>query len=216
MKVRPAGDKRLLVEGATDKYAVACIMRKQVAWSDEAPAVHIKDLGGVDNLLKEGNISNELGAAGLRTLGLMLDANDQLAARYRRVRDESLLRFPLFPEEPPQRPLILDNDDGKRLGLWIMPDNKNSGYLEHFLAGLVPEASRLLWDHAAESANRAKAEFQAPFSEPQIPKARFYTYLAWQKDPGRPPGYALMDEFLDPQSSETAAFVQWFRSLYEL
>src|ERR1035438_1329339 len=201
MKVRGPDDKRLLVEGATDLYAVACILRKHVAgWNDKVPPVDIKDLNGVDNLLKPGKISEELGASDLRTLGVMFDANNQLAARYQRVREERSPQFPDFPEDAPPRPLILSNGERMRFGLWIMLDNVNSGYLEHFLAGLVPEGSQLLWNHAVESANSAKAQFAAPFSDPHARKAHFYTYLAWQSDPGRPPGDALKSGYLDARS----------------
>jgi hypothetical protein len=192
-------------------------MKRHVAeWNDKAPPVDIKALEGVDKLLTKGKISEELGAADLRTLGVVLDANDKPAARYRRIWEECQPSFPEFPEESPRHPLMLENADGKRLGLWIMPDNENGGYLEHFLAGLVPETSRLLWNHAVESANRAKTEFQAPFGDAQSPKANLYTYLAWQSDPGRPPGNALMDEYLDPRARQTAGFVQWFLTLFEL
>lgn len=50
----------------------------------------------------------------------------------------------------------------------------------------------------------------APFE-----KANLHTWLAWQDEPGYPPGTALTRQLLDPHKETAAPFVKWFRNLFE-
>jgi Protein of unknown function (DUF3226) len=50
---------------------------------------------------------------------------------------------------------VADNEEQKRLGIWIMPDNRSEGSLETFLRHLVPDQSEPAWKHAIESVEAA-------------------------------------------------------------
>jgi hypothetical protein len=111
--------------------------------------------------------------------------------------------------------LIITDDNGTRVGVWIMPDNKLPGMLETFLGYLLPTSTSDLWSVAEKSVNEAK-ESGAPFIESHRQKAQIYTWLAWQKPPGRQLHQAIQQRILDPTHPEAVKFVAWFRNLYDL
>jgi len=149
------------------------------------------------------------------TLGILLDADTNAQARYQSVRHLCVGTFPRLPQEIPPEGLVTENEDEKRLGLWIMPDNASGGTLETFLRFLVPENSAALWEHATASVTIART-LNAACRESHIGKANLYTWLAWQDPPGQSGGRALTQNILDPHSPNSAAFVKWFRDLYQL
>jgi hypothetical protein len=115
----------------------------------------------------------------------------------------------------PTSGLIAQNAEGKRFGLWIMPDNSSNGDLELFLRYLVPVDSEPVWKFAVECVANAKA-IGAPYTDFHVRKANLYTWLAWQEPPGRSPGTAITQKILDPQADAATDFIKWFRDLYEL
>ena len=48
------------------------------------------------------------------------------------------------------------------------------------------------------------------------PKAVIHTWLAWQKEPGRPFGTAITARFLDPNVPEVDVLVAWLKRLFFL
>jgi hypothetical protein len=169
----------------------------------------------VDEILEEGALSVWLKAPNIEVLGVMLDADADPKARYRRFRQLCEGLFPGIPDDLPSAGLIHDRNDGKRIGFWIMPDNSSSGTLETFLKHLVPKEATPLWDHAVQVVNDART-INAPVREIHVEKANLYTWLAWQDPPGQSPGIALTKRCLDPHSPSAKAFEAWFRELYSL
>lgn len=214
MKIRHA--KRLMVEGRNDLHSIVGIMREFVNWPDvdEAP-VGIEDMGSVEQVLERDAISSRFKSPNVQILGLVIDANTNLAGRYAQFRKTAMEFFPDAPLEPPIDGLVLTDADGKRLGLWIMPDNISPGYLENFLTRLVPQTSQAIWNHSVQSANAAR-DLGAPFKVNHDAKAYLYTWLAWQDAPGRPPGESIKKGYLDARSPSAARFVAWFMALYQL
>jgi hypothetical protein len=158
-------------------------------------------------------LTAEIKAEHIRTFGLILDADQNPAGRYQRVRQLCRELFPNLPEALPPEGLIVEHNE-KRFGLWLMPDNVANGDLETFLRLLVPADNATLWELAAESVDRATEAGAACIGHET--KARLYTWLAWQKDPGQSPGIALTAKTLDPTSASARPFVTWFRKLYQL
>ncbi len=145
----------------------------------------------------------------------MLDADSTPEGRYQQIRSACLEFFPKLPEDMPASGLIVDNDERKRFGVWMMPDNVSAGDLEIFLRCLVPESSEPVWKYATECAANARAA-GAPYHDSHVSKAHLYTWLAWQNPPGQSPGVAITKKTLDPHSASATPFVNWFRELYEL
>jgi hypothetical protein len=110
---------------------------------------------------------------------------------------------------------LISNNGAKQLGLWIMPDNVSEGGLETFLRGCVPESAKRLWSytesHCLESRN-----FGALYRDAHIHKARMYSFLALQDEPGQSPGNAISRKVLDPHSPMAVPFLKWCRQLYDI
>lgn len=209
--------RRLIVEGYEDLQSVAALMGAHIAWPQDkkqAP-VWIEIANGADEILRDGYLSVELKNRETRTLGIIFDADTKPSARYERVRLLCGQFFEGLPAELPQHGLISESADGKRLGVWVMPDNRSQGDLETFLKHLVPDSSAPIWKHALESVQKAKG-MGCPCRDGHVTKANLYTWLAWQDPPGQSPGRALTKKILDPQSGRAAGFVRWFRNLYQL
>ena len=207
----------LIVEGSDDLYAVVQLMAAHVNWPDginNAP-VYVKVMGGVEKMLEHSSLTANLKTPRLRSLCFLLDADEELTNRYRRIRRACLDEFPSFPEEISQNGVISENSDGKRVGVWIMPDNNSPGDLETFLSLLVPSTSENLWDHARNSVSIART-IGSTCRDAHLPKAHLYTWLAWQDPPQSSPGRAIIKKDLDPMSPNSTIFVKWFRDLYQL
>ena len=208
--------RRLIVEGSDGRHSVIGLMRHHVPWpKDRDQAPFWIELGNsVDEILADNFISTHLKARGVEILGVMLDADTTPPGRYQRVYQLCSQLFPSMPKSLEPTGLIAENQ-GKRFGLWVMPDNSSDGSLETFLRHLVPDKSEPIWQLAINSAAQAKAA-RAAYRESHTDKANLYTWLAWQDPPGQSPGLALTKKFLDPASPSAAHFVAWFRNLYRL
>ncbi len=192
-------------------------MRAHIAWSakpNEYP-VYISAGGGAEEILTAELIPLKLKERFTEILGIMLDADEKPKKRYARIRSQCSADFPGIPDELPNGGLILENEKKKRLGVWIMPDNVTEGTLEVFLRYMVPRESEAIWGHAVSSAESAK-QLGAPYHLSHCHKANLYTWLAWQDEPAQRAGEALTKKILDPHAPSAAAFVKWFRSLYQL
>jgi hypothetical protein len=209
----------LLVEGQDEKRTIPELIELNgVDWgSGKNTIVHIKDYEGYENIIKPGSISTELKADGIEALGILLDADEYPLDRWIAIRNacRNSNAISNIPDELPQAGLIIEADNEVRVGIWIMPDNKLPGMLETFLGYLLPTDNSTLWEFAESTINLAK-EQGAPFTEYHREKARIYSWLAWQKPPGRQLHQAIKERILDPQHPEAQRFVNWFRQLYQL
>jgi hypothetical protein len=207
--------KRLIVEGEQDKRVIPYLMEANgIAWLRGKEPVDIQSYGG-DSLINAYRISARLKETGLTHLGLILDADDDAYTRWQSIRNACLLSIPDIPEQIPATGLIMNTQDDKKFGIWIMPDNVLRGMLETFLAYLVPDESEPLWQYAQEVVAAAKAQ-GAKFINSHIDKAYIYSWLAWQNPPGRQLHNAIEEKILDPQHPKAQVFVNWFKGLYDL
>ena len=210
--------RKLLVEGNTDKRVIPFLMEANgVEWERSGePVVCIAPYGSVDELLKPGVVEAELRASRLEALGLMVDANGDAFDRWNRIRSLCHDEFEHLPDRIPRGGLeIVHPESDVRFGVWIMPDNRFSGMLEDFLIRLIPEDSRSLYELAEQCVAEA-AHNGAPFKDVHKAKARIYTWLAWQDEPGKQLHQAVHHRVLDPERPESQPFVDWFRSLFKV
>ncbi len=209
--------KRLLVEGRREQFVIPYLIEGNgVPWGPRnSPIVEIEEFNGVQNLLAPDAIPLTFKAPGVTTVGVIVDADDDLVARWRAIRNRVISLFPDVPEKWPDAPLIRKGETGQKLGVWIMPDNSTTGMLESFLQYLAPTESDDLLDYAKQVCGEA-ASRGAPFKDAHRPKAEIYTWLAWQDEPGRQLHEAINERILHPSSPHAASFVQWFRDLFDV
>lgn len=206
--------RRLVVEGNDDVHTILHLMKRHGYDWDTESSVDVESFEGVPNLL-EALSGTTLGTyrKNLDRLGIVVDADHPLADRWAQVRDR-LQRFgAASPESPPAEGFVETLPDGKRIGVWLMPNNVSPGTLEHLLATLIPD-SDATYTHA-ESATRKARELGAPLAEKDLLKGRLHAWLAWRARPGMPFGTAITAEVFKHDSPAALAFVTWFRALFE-
>jgi hypothetical protein len=209
--------KLLIVEGMDDRHSVVGLMKNHIHWPEEPRdwPVYIEVGKSVEEILAADYLSTEMKASHVTTMGVMLDADEYAIGRYQRIQQLMTGLFPTLPVTMQQGGLVIENLDGKRFGLWLMPDNESEGDLETFLKYLVPKEQDEIWNLACDSVKGARNK-GAPCHDSHVPKANLYTWLAWQEPPGQSPGLALTKRILDPQSPYAGAFVAWFKDLYRI
>ena len=209
--------KRLLVEGDDEKRVIPYFMDEHVNWGDTKDewVVHIDEFDGVEKLLKEGVIEAYLKESGLRAIGIILDADEQINARWSTVKKRCKKRDATFPDELPAEGLIHIAPNGLRIGVWIMPDNRSDGMLETLLSHLLVPERFPLWKFAQAASAEARIH-GAPYSDSHRDKARIHTYLSWLEPPGRQLHVSVLARALDARSPLGERFVRWFIALFEL
>lgn len=214
----------LLVEGATDQRLVPWLVELGggLEWTrDGQVIVFIADVGGSETLLQRGTIAAELLESNREALGVMLDADDHPRERWQSLRERLLtdvegLEPSRVPESLPEHGFVTQVDDEvprgpRRLGVWMMPDNRSLGMLETFVRSLIAESE--LHAFAERSCDEA-TRLGAPFRTAHRDKAVVHTWLAWQDPPGRQLHDAIKQRMLDPSLPLGQAFISWFRTLF--
>ncbi len=205
---------RLLFEGPDDMHVVRNLLfnhkHEGKPLCDQFGKNDYKVKEGIDNLI--GTLSEELKATDLGSLGIILDADTNVAsqwARVTRILDEHGCRS--VPAAPSTGGTVIETTDGKKIGIWVMPDNKSAGALEDFVGKLIAEGDTL-WPKAQADVNSIpKADRR--FKETYLVKAHVHTWLAWQEEPGTRMGETFKKKYLDPNHPQAAAFVNWIRRL---
>lgn len=217
------GKRILLVEGEDDKHVIWNLFEvRRVAeeFTVKSPKQESNDgeNGGIERLLK--SIPAEAKESDLECLAVMVDADDKgPEARWQAIRDR--LRRGGYKDVPekhspegtvfqlslrPQTPRSI------RFGVWIMPDNRRSGMLEDFVAGLIREDDEMLplVDGFLDGIPAGKRRFTKQADHRA--KARIHTWLAVSERPGRPMGQAIKaDKYLDAKHPSVRPFLDWIR-----
>ena len=148
-----------------------------------------------------------------RSVGFVIDADAEPRDRWRAVCGRLRVFGLDLPDQIPPGGFVHDVAEfGARVGVWLMPDNQREGALEQFLADLVDDNDTLL-PIAARSTGEA-VEGGAEFPEVDRQKAVLHTWLAWQKEPGRPYGTAIKARYFRDDSPSALAFVDWYRRVF--
>ena len=207
-----ADENLLLVEGRDDEHVFYHLLEHY-----QIPErFQVKNKGGIENLL--GTLSTELKRSNLERLGIVVDANSSIQARWQALQNIFIksggvdvptapdLGGAIFSVELPDRSLVV--------GVWIMPNNELSGMLESFVRFLVP-ADDSLWDRAADCLTRIPEQERRFPAAHQI-KAHVHTWLAWQEEPGTPLGLAIKKRYLDADAPHARQLMDWVCRLFSI
>ncbi len=202
---------RLIFEGPDDKHVVMNLLYNHQYGGDRLDSVFMaKEKEGVDNLIA--TLKEEIGATDVGRLGVILDADLNLANQWARVaRALEDYGCKNVPPRPVAEGTIIDTDDGKRIGVWVMPDNQNTGALEDFVGDLIGEKDRL-WPKARRDVDNIPDE-ERRFKYSYRAKAQVHTWLAWQAEPGTRMGETFRKKYLDPEHPSACALVSWIKKL---
>lgn len=204
-----ANQKVLLVEGVDDEHVL-----KHICGNRGIPRLdEVSNHGGADELLEVISARIKLSEPD-DVFGVVVDADTNLDDRWRAIRDRVVKAgYQDVPNQPLVDGTILGPSTESRLprlGIWVMPNNQTSGILENFLQFLIPDNDALMEYAKTCVQNLPERRF---IPNDQL-KAVIHTWLAWQKDPGKPYGTAITAKFLDPHLPEADSLVSWLRRLF--
>ena len=210
----------LHVEGKDDEHAIKhLLLRHNIDCRREDVAVDIhpisdhgvEETGGRDELLEAMETAVKAGTG--RSVGFILDADEVAEDRWRAVRGRLNDVGLTLPDEIPKEGFVGEAHTFKvRVGVWLMPDNRQSGALEEFLQDLVDTSDPLL--PIAETSTDQARNRGARFRDSHRLKAVLHAWLAWQKSPGLPYGTAIRARYFSHDSANALAFVEWFKRVF--
>lgn len=213
----PSAGSLLWVEGKDDMHAIGHLLTRHGLDYTQESRPHwlpdIKDAGSKDKLLVV--VRTSVPVADGCPIGFVLDANSSLQDRWNAV----TTRLREVDVKTP-REIVSEGFVGEslrfrtRVGVWLMPDNRREGTLEHFLTTLIKENDPLL-GHAQEATAQAKRCHGASYSDSKKKKAILHAWLAWQEEPGLPYGTAIRAHYFQHDSPAAKSFVAWFRRVFE-
>jgi hypothetical protein len=212
--------KLLLVEGSDDlhvcyqlltSHEIAAVRGRDAVTAD----IQILEKVGFTEVLK--SLPQEFKVSGLTSLGIVVDADQNLQACWDAVRDRLLRQgYSKVPPQPDPNGTVIRESEKPTVGVWIMPNNQLTGTLEGFCRYLIPDEDRL-WGHAERIVQQIiQVQRHFPNNENYEMKAKIHTWLAWQEVPGKPLGVAIRSKFLDARADGAELFVDWVRLVYGL
>lgn len=207
--------QQLLVEGKNDRHVIWALCEQyQLPETFSVEVPEEDSTKGIDALLD--GLPARLDEPKLETLGIVVDADRDLTARWQAVRDRLITSgYQNMPKVPPNDGWVDAPLDRPRVGVWLMPDNQLPGMLEDFVARLMPpedtlrpKAEAILQEIELAGLNR--------YTSVHRPKALIHTWLAWQETPGMPMGQAITARVLRYDCAIALTFVEWLQHLFEL
>jgi hypothetical protein len=204
-----AGKSRLqiLTEGGDDAHFVkhfaelTCGLKLSVGDDHE-----IRDMKGLDNLIRHsGSLWNQ---TGFDTAFIICDADTDPVKRWE-ILQETLGEAAL-PHDPARNGTMVEFGEGRRLGIWMMPDNEHRGEFEDFLQEIRSRTppQPAIWSKACDAVASLQAE-ERLFDPKDALKAEVRTWLAWQEAPGEPPGVAVKKHCFDLKHPLAERFATW-------
>jgi hypothetical protein len=195
----------LLVEGIDDQHVSWALFEKHAI----PETFEVIDSKGIDNLLIQ--LPVRFKQSDIKTIGIIIDADANLAARWQQLRDILAIEGVALPAVPAANGTIVKGN--KKLGVWIMPNNQINGMLEDFIAFLIPPGDPLLPIANAALTNIEEQHLNKYISAHRS-KALIHTWLAWQESPGTPMGSAITKRYLNSDVEIAQSFLNWIIALF--
>ena len=204
--------QHLIVEGK-DYYFIGALCKKIFArpsgFTEKTERQFLKGGSGYTDTLN--TFIDAFDNADLTNIGLIVDADfGALEARFTAIivalskrlnRDFS--KYTLNTEG-----VTIVEEGLPTIGIWLMPDNVNNGYLEYFVEQLIPNDDVILPLAKSAIADLMTKNY-CKFTEVKQQKAIIYNWLAWQQSPGLPFGAALEAGFLSAEKESLQPFLNW-------
>jgi hypothetical protein len=210
----------LLVEGDNDMHVIASLcgrvgFPKVFSFPEEFKSSN--KIEGIDSLLA--GLPLRLEESGRKILGVVVDADEDVASRWQALRDRLTKIGYAVPEILPLEGWIytppVETFPRPKIGIWIMPDNTLPGMLEDFVARLIPDDD-VLFPKAEKILQELENEKINCYKDTHHAKALIHTWLAWQDTSGMPMGLAITAHALTPNSLLATRFINWLKLLFDV
>ncbi|MCY7352967.1 MAG: hypothetical protein LH606_20300 [Cytophagaceae bacterium] len=210
MKLEEKFLAKLLVEGNDDQHVVWAICEKLVILE----TFDVVDCNSDSQAI--GQLTSRIKLRNASVLGVVLDADTDLAKRWTQIQNKlQPFGYPV-PETPDLDGTLIPSPGSgyPQVGIWLMPDNQSTGMLEDFAQQLIPESDQLLPIVQQIIAELDTEPRKAKFKAVHKTKALIHTWLAWQEHPGTPMGQALTSSYLSTNHELCTRFVTWLNALF--
>ena len=159
-----------------------------------------------------GELPTRVLQSGIKTLGVIVDADDDLDERWNEVVRVLIDKGVSAPESPtPSGTIIQSNNRLPKLGIWVMPDNKSIGELEDFAFNMIDKNDKV--KPLAQCYINSIPENLQIFKNNKQPKAELFAWLAHTKEPGKIGASIGADNF-DVDSPVAREFARWLSRLF--
>lgn len=206
---KPRPPKLLLVEGLSDKWAMRGIHRKFC--SDLR--FGIEEKRGLPSLIR--SIQPECKVEDRDALGLIVDADQDLEAVWAQIGDTLSKIGIVTPDHPDPDGTLIETESevavAHRVGIWVMPDNRQSGGMEDFLIYGIKK-SDILWKISEEFIDNIPQKIRE-FDDRHVSKAKLHAWLSTKKLPGRLES-AIKSGSLDVDLDPLEQFICWLNDLF--
>ena len=212
-------ERKLLVEGNTDKYFIAGLWKKQTG-IDALKRFTIISCEGKDTLIQtvadfRDTQTNIWKMAPTTHLGIVVDADECAVGTLQSITD-ALDRAGLvgFPKELNSQGMIHEVNS-LRIGVWIMPNNADPGMAEDLFLTFFPDEFSSQRHFAEQTLDGLEANKLHLYDiDRQRSKALAHTLLAWQEEPGAATGAAVLKNYVKLPSSNLP-IVDWLSRLFQ-
>ena len=205
---RGDGSHVLLVEGEDDRHVIHHLCnRSEKDWKFE-----IVPGEGWENLRE--TIGAEIKAPGRKIIGIIVDADDDVDARWcavaQRLKQAGLVSVPCEPV--PNGAIIpgIRQQRIPRVGIWMMPDNELPGELEDFIARMIP-GDDAIWPLSQKYID-CIPEAERKFKPKKKRRAQVHAWLATREKP-RPMGTAITAQDLQMEAN-SQNLIDWLQRLF--
>lgn len=197
----------ILVEGDNDQHFIFNLCERLKF----TPVFKVEKCEGDGGLFKK--LKGELDSDRTRPLGIVVDADDNLASRIQEIITLTQPYFELQTSDFKQNGLVVKPKGEPKFGVWVWPDNQKNCILEDLFLELVQDKDLLL-EESKKVVNHIKTIEPWRFKPQHKSKAIVHTWLAWQDKPGSPIGASLKRSNINLDRLVISNFTSWLSSLY--
>ena len=203
----PRGGRGIVaLEGSNDKHVVGRLFDMAGIHAH----VELIDHGGIDEVLKA--IEVMIGTQDVHTIALIVDNNEHPEHRWRAVTDRLDREGVVVPPGPnPVGTIIPETDELPRISIWMMPDNRSPGELEHFVAKMIPDDDQV-WPLAEDYIDGISPIHRA-FRPQKETRAKVLSWIATREEPGFM-GQAIDRRDLRTDGELCQTFIAWLNRLF--
>lgn len=207
MRIKEIFNKKLLVEGNDDQHVIWALSEKFTITEN----FDVIDCEGISKLYEQ--LPVRFKQAQVDTIGLIIDADSEIKDRWKSISVLLSLQGFTIPKEIPIEGLILNDNSGFKIGVWIMPNNNENGMLEDFISFLVPKEDKIL-PIVNNTLINIENQGLNQYSLIHKSKATIHSWLSLQSDPGTPMGLGITKRYLTTDEETCLKLVNWLKELY--
>ncbi|MEA5403131.1 DUF3226 domain-containing protein [Arcicella sp. DC2W] len=209
MKNKEKYNQKLLVEGKDDTHVIWALCENFDVYQN----FDVVDCEGISNLFNI--IPVRLKQSELKSLAIIIDADLNIEERWKELRNIFENSHYTLPSVLPASGLIHEEND-RKIGVWLMPNNDIKGMLEDFVKFLIPENNNLKEITERTLNELEKNQYNLYNKDLHRTKAFIHTWLAWQETPGTPMGLAITKKYLSTEDSEICIrFIEWLKMTFK-